>query len=314
MTPDQYSKDLVKAIDDAVEAFNSKIPQHEKRVYKELLVLLKDLKTKNGKLINSVENLKTILKIKTQLSKLVLDKEYLRDLNEFTKAYDKIAQLQNQYFATFTTTFTPPKVLALIQEQSIENALFHLKAGGMQSNVVQPIHEMLLRNITTGGSYASMLEQVREKVLTTENGAGALRHVKCETTDALNTFSRAYTATITADLNLKWRMYVGSLLQTSRQFCIDLVDKRYYHVDEVPELLKGHIDGKQVPLNKKTGLPQGMYPDTTVDTFQEDAGGYCCGHQNVPVNEVAVPKEKRIETYKKLGIKYDAKGYAIKTA
>jgi hypothetical protein len=72
-----------------------------------------------------------------------------------------------------------------------------------------------------------------------------------------------------------------------------LTKKRFVHKSEIPELLKGHIDGHKCKIYEATGLPMGMIEGTTAENFIVYRGGYNCGHELIPVNEAAVPKEIR---------------------
>ncbi len=63
-------------------------------------------------------------------------------------------------------------------------------------------------------------------------------------------------------------------------------------MSEIPALLRGEIDGKQIPLSKK-GLPVGMFDNTNATNFFIYRGGHKCGHQIIPVPAVVVPKELR---------------------
>jgi len=57
------------------------------------------------------------------------------------------------------------------------------------------------------------------------------------------------------------------------------------------DFLRGDINGKKVPINKKTGLPEGLEAGTNVSNLAVKAGGWNCGHQFMPVSSKIVPKE-----------------------
>lgn len=98
---------------------------------------------------------------------------------------------------------------------------------------------------------------------------------------------------MTDDLGLEWFEYVGSNIETTREFCEHLTEKRYIHKSEIKTILKGEIDGHQCAMNERTGLPKGMIEGTTEQNFQVNCGGWNCRHQLVPVAKEAVPKEIR---------------------
>jgi hypothetical protein len=94
-------------------------------------------------------------------------------------------------------------------------------------------------------------------------------------------------------LNVEWYVYRGTNLTTTREFCELLTKKEYVHKSEIPELLKGHIDGHQCRIYDKTGLPYGMKEGTNADNFIVNRGGWNCGHQLIPVRTEAVPEAIR---------------------
>jgi hypothetical protein len=160
----------------------------------------------------------------------------------------------------------------------------------LEVNVVDRLQKIVLDNTTTGGSYASLNDQLRQSVVGTDDADGILqRYSKVITTDAINQYSAQYHETIAADLGLNWLRYVGSNITTTREFCERLTEKEWVHKSELPEIIKGKINGVQCKLSKSTGLPLGMIPGTDEKNFKIRRGGYQCGHQAYWVPDSSVP-------------------------
>ncbi|MBK7885129.1 MAG: hypothetical protein IPJ81_16090 [Chitinophagaceae bacterium] len=128
-----------------------------------------------------------------------------------------------------------------------------------------------------------------------ETGEGQLqKYTKQITTDALNQYSGQYTQIVSSDLDFEWFRYSGSNIETTRPFCLACTKKKFIHISEIPQLLKGNFpefrefDGV---INEKTGLPAGLIAGTDVSNFMINRGGYNCAHQLRPVSEDLVPKE-----------------------
>jgi len=88
------------------------------------------------------------------------------------------------------------------------------------------------------------------------------------------------------------------------EFCEHMTEKTYVHISEIPTILMGFVDEHQCEINATTGLPKGMIAGTTADNFIIYRGGWNCGHQLMPISEVAVPEEVRekfegVSEYKK---------------
>lgn len=293
MENDIFDKDLAHAIDDAINAFNKKVPQHEKRIYAEVIELLKELKTKNGRILSTVENVRLITKLKGKLLQVVNSREYRKDVDEFVKAYDEVAKLQNQYYSSFIVKFKPPAVWELIKEQTIEQTKGYLMKGGTQQAIIPAIDSILRANISTGGSYAQLTEQLRDALIKTDSPGILDKYMKQVTQDSINQYAGTLNAIIAEKYGFEWFEYANSLKPTSRDFCIQCRKKRWIHKSEFPELFKGKIDGVQVPLNPKTDMPEGFDYRTTPDTLVIYKGGYECGHQLRPVPADIVPQSAK---------------------
>lgn len=289
-------QEFLKTINGAIDNFQAAIPAVQKLIYEKLEPLIKELETRNGKLVNNLHNLKLIGQIKNALQKIVVSPDYKNAVNTFIDSFQEISDMQAQYFSQFVAKYKPAKVLPLIKELAVETTINDLIGQGMKASVVDPITDIITQNITTGGRYADFNQQLRNEIL--NNGAGdgsMLRYTRQITTDAINQYAAQNAAAIAQDLDFEWMEYVGSLINTSREFCVHLVEKRWIHKSELPGIIKGMIDGHQCKLSKRTKLPLGMIPDTTPENFNIRRGGYLCGHQAFWVPDTAVPLELRLK-------------------
>lgn len=296
--------DILKTIDQAIEKFNSKIPAAQKRMYEGIADELKRLDTGNGKIKTTVANLRIIQSIKNKLTRLIVTPEYLKDVKEFVSQFNEVTKLQNEYWKSVENTFTPRVLLKEIRKQAIADTVKNLTSSGIGAGISDQIATILRTNITTGGSYAQMTEQLREKILNTSTDGALAKYAKQITIDSLHQYSAQYTQTVSSDLGLEWFAYQGSEIMTSRPFCQAMVENnRYFHISQVPNLLKGldaqgnrlkyidNKDGKEktVSIYDKTDLPNGFIPGTNAANFFINRGGYQCSHQARPVSERIVP-------------------------
>ncbi|MDB5200591.1 MAG: hypothetical protein JWO92_2554 [Chitinophagaceae bacterium] len=285
-------KKILSTIDDAIEKFQDAVPGIQKLVYDELQPLIKQFDIKDGKLLNNVNNLKLIGNLQNKLEKIIISADYKKSVEKFIENFNSVSNLQLEYFKQFGQKFKAKKTLPIIKELAIEKTINDLVGNGMSSSVIDPIKSILNQNITTGGDYVNFQEQLRNHILTNDTGEGTLeRYTKQITTDAIHQYNAQYHDAIAQDLNFNWGRYVGSNITTSREFCILLTKLQWVHKSELPEIIKGHINGHTCKLSKSTGLPLGMIPDTNADNFKILRGGYNCGHQFFWVSDNAVPAE-----------------------
>lgn len=290
--PQQTIKTLLEVLDKSIQDFTDRLPEENRRIYNKVLELVKQLEVKDGNIRNNVTNVRLVNKISSELNSIILSDSYLKKVAEFVKVFDTASELNNRYLAATFVEFKPKKVLSEIKDLNIEVTVDQLTENGVGAFIKKDIANILKQNITSGGSYADFTEQIRTALLEADNNA-LVKYAKQITTDAVHQYNAQYIQSVTNDLGLEWFQYLGSLIRTSRPFCQHMVDKRFFHVSEIPELLKGLVNGVQVPLNKNSGLPEGMFPNTNVSNFPILRGGYQCGHQIYPVSSVVVPKELR---------------------
>lgn len=286
--PQETVNKLLTLIDTSVNDFVDGLNAIEREQFKELLSLLKQLDTDpQGNIRNNLNNVQLIGKIKKKMDSLVLSDPYLSKVSSFTASFNAVADLQNNYFAAISDEFRPFRILEVVKELNIDNTVNLLTENGISANYTDGIKEILRVNITSGGSYADLVNVLRDNILGKEGEDGSLtKYAKQVATDSINQYSAQYTHAVTQDLGLEWFQYVGSIIKTSRQFCRAMCEKRYFHISEVPSILNGNIDGHKVSL-------AGLFPDTNQDNFFILRGGYQCGHQIYPVSSASVPKELR---------------------
>lgn len=287
---DKIVNALTDVLESSVNDFIKAVPGIEDKIFAEVVGLIKDLEVSNGRIKNNIANIRTIGKIKTQLRKIILSKEYLKNVSKYIKQFDNVSTLQNKYFNSLQAEFSAGKVYEEIKLQSIDSALESLTESGITENVIKPIQDILRQNITGGGTITKFVGQMREFITNTDAGDGRLlKYSKQIVTDSINQYNRQYGQIVSDDLGWNWFEYSGSLIKTSREFCVHMVKKRYVHRSEFTTVLKGDIDGKKIAVYDKTGLPYGLIAGTDQYNFPVYAGGYQCGHLVRPVPDVVVP-------------------------
>lgn len=306
---------LTDLLEQRVNALVSSLPEVERELYASILTEIKEFTIyADGTIKNNLENIKRLGRIRKQMDDIVLSDDYLKNVSSFIETYDVVEKTMNVYFSKLSSDFTPKKVLGEVKKMAVDDAVNMLTENGISVNVATPIEAILKTNVTSGGSYAKLTEQLRELIISTPDSDGSLvKYAKTYATDAVNTYSGSYMKMVTDDLNLKWFRFTGSTIATSRAICREMKIKKYVHVSEFADMIKGKVNGKQLPLNK-AGNPFGMKPTTTPDNYQELRNGFQCGHQLIPISEVAVPQDVRIKLYDEKGIKYNSEGFAMKQA
>jgi len=304
--PTTYN-DIIKTITKALKGFDKSIPGLQGKLYDEMIEQIKRLDIKNGNLSVTVKNLSILNSIKGKLNRIILNPEYKGEIKAFLTSFNDVYKLQFEYWKGIEAKFTPRPLLKAIRNQAIADTAASLTTQGISANVSDNIIGILRTNITSGGSYASLAEQLRQSLVNTPESKGILdRYVKTVASDSINQFSRSYTSIVASDLGYEFYRYMNSDIETTRCWCNAMTDLDFFHVSELPALLKGEglkCDGESVAIYKKTGLPYGMIDGTNVENVFVRAGGYNCRHSIQPVNIRQVPKAVQDRVFNSLAYK-----------
>lgn len=292
--------DILEKISKAVKTFNRKIPAAQRSMFEAIEQELKRLDTyDDGKVRTTAKNLSILASIKNKILRVIVTDEYRADVKAFAKSFNELTTLQNEYWREQEITFKPRPILKALRRQAVSDTVNLLMESGIGVNVGDRVTSIIKTSITTGGSYKALTAQLREGLLNTEQKGYLDRYAKTVTTDSLNTYAAEYNQIVSSDLGYTFFKYDNTLIETSRPFCQAMREEnQYFHISEIPRLLRAenlYYDDngvrKKVALNPKTGLPEGMKPETNASNFRSLRGGWNCFHQIRPVNERQVPMD-----------------------
>ena len=174
----------------------------------------------------------------------------------------------------------------------------------LSTDYMLEIYTAVKQSVMGGAPMEVVIDTLRKIEIQNNAGTGVAQYANAIAIDALHQYTAQINKAIMSGIGAEWFSYTGSLMETSRCFCVALEERGYFHKMEVPQMLRGKYgNGAQmkcmdeegnehaVKLYKKTDLPSGMYPGTNDDTFYILRGGYNCGHQTLPVHEEIIPVE-----------------------
>jgi len=299
---DKKIQELIDTIDESIKQWDNAIPGMEKDFFANVMRLVKKLELSGDDIKKTVSNLRLMNRIKGELDSALYTKRYLKEVESFIKYFDQVEKIQSEYFTESFDKFSKPNIWNEIKRQTIEDVVASLTEADISTLVIQPVADLIRDDVMNGSSWSNMVKSL-EKLIESRSGLDSplKRYSSQIVTDAINQYAAQYNNTITDDLGLQWFQYVGSLVKHSRPFCRSLVAKRWVNVAEFSQIVKGKIDGKQVPRNPRTGLPEGMIPGTNAQTLKTYRGGYRCNHLFIAVDESVVPesvKKAFAEKYK----------------
>lgn len=279
MTPKEFASTLEDIILSANGELLAALLDIQDKIYSKVLGKLKNLEIDDfGNIKQNAANRAIARDAGNAFSESLKQSGYLNEVERYISVIPKIDLLTENYFASISDAFKPNRqFMASLQKQvigSLENQLFN---AGLESQIKQPLMDVINQNINSGGQFSGFLDQVKTFITGNSNVDGRLlSYARTLTRDALFNYSRALQQSVTNDLKLSWYYYLGGLIDKSRDFCIERSDK-YWHETEVKAWAELDWKGKR--------------PDTTESSIFIYAGGYNCSHSIVPVSDLIVPKE-----------------------
>ena len=281
---------LNELIDGSVDRFSENIPRLQRDIFNRIQLLLRDLDIRRGQIRPTIKNLRKINRLKREIQNAILNDKYLKQVSVFGQSFEKVTKLQTTYFASLEKGFTLPVFVKALKSESIAAMTEGLTEAGIRANITEKAAEIVTRNIAEGANFGDLMDEMRTFLTKTETSVGALsRYANVLTTDSLNGFAREYNQIVSEDLDFKWFIYTGALVDESRDFCRSLVKKKFIHISEFRTITN---PGKKFALiSNKSVSKAGLKPNTNPVTFRSKAGGFNCNHLVSPINEEFVPKE-----------------------
>lgn len=271
-------------IDFFKDRFNKNVGTRQNDMWRIIFQTISKLERDDqGNILPSSANLKILRTLRGDVSRTILTPQYKKDLNRFLRSFEELKGINDTYYRAIAsgTLNANKQVFTTVKNLSIDSTKNSLLEAGINNAIIKPVQDILEQNITSGASFQDMQQNLREQILGDSERLGTLeRYTRQITTDSLNQFNANYNTTVSKDLDLEFYYYSGSLKQTSRQYCINLVNEgRYFHREEIEKTSSQEWAGKIPGTN-----------DSNIFIYR---GGYNCGHQWLAVSTESVPKSAR---------------------
>lgn len=279
MKPETLARTIDELVLSADNRYVSAIGKIQMSLYNQLTAILSNLELDaDGYIKQTASNRKILLEADAKIQEVFGSPEYTTAVSNYVAVVPKV-DLQNvKYFTSVDEAFKPNKLfLKNLQSDTIATVEKYVLQDGLQSQVINPLSQILNQNVNSGGQFSGFLQQIRDYILGGQGREGrAMSYTRTYLRDTLFTYSRTYQQAVTADLGLGYYLYSGGLIDKSRPFCKNLAGKYFSH-KEIEALAAQSWAGKK----------QG----TTESSIFLFAGGWNCGHQIIPVHKSVVPRE-----------------------
>ncbi|MCP1384800.1 hypothetical protein [Runella salmonicolor] len=220
------------------------------------------------------ENLNVLLAAQTRLPYILQTSGYgLLVNNLVSKLGETITKLGDYFQKTFKSPEQIKRVTDLFTA-SLAKVKESLLGEGLQNGMVGEIVKTLQYHV-----YSKSTKTIFREALKKTLGANGqpVKYLTTYTSDTLYQYSRAYTEEVTKELDVQYYYYMGTRIDTSRDFCNARMGKPFTK-KEVQSWAS--LDWK------------GKIPGTSKFSITMYVGGYNCRHRIVPISK---------EMYIKLG-------------
>jgi hypothetical protein len=278
MLPDELARQIEEIILAAEGKFINSMGRFQNGLYEQLLVIIKDLEVDTeGYILQNAANRRVLAEAENKLSEVFSSRPYQGAVEQYVFTIPKIDELNQSYFTTMPRFKENKQFLKSLQAQTIQTIERYILQDGLQSQVIDPLVQIMNQNVNIGGKFSGFLKQVQDYIKGNEKVEGrALRYSRNFLKDSLFQYSRSYQESVTRDLKLDWYLYSGGLIDTSREFCIER-NGQYFRRSEVESWASQSWAGR--------------HASTTESSIFVFCGGYGCGHSLIPVDESIVPVE-----------------------
>ncbi len=239
------------------------------KILDKILNLLNEYQVK-GSFKFDIDNLDNIDKVDEIIEEVLKEEGYYDNLKEYKKVFDdNLKEVISQY-KSFGAVSSPD--LKAFNNVAFENFYQNLAVNVTDSNIKQPIKDALLQYIAGGGRYKDFKDTVKE-VLTTKKIEGNIDTIAREYAFQ---YRRAQGQIIANKLDIKYFLYFGTEIETTRCFCQQRIDN-IYTKEEIESWADLDWNGKEAGTNRSN--------------IAQKLGGWRCRHDLIPASEERAKRE-----------------------
>lgn len=245
-------KSIQRLQDDLITGLDDKLPVIFKDLSDQVIAIADTLDFDPKK---RVENLQKLRSLKTQITNTITaNVAYQAGVKEVLNGFKELKKLSDSYYSLLIDGYSAKSELykqILVSNIQITQDL--LLGAGIRENFGNAISEVLKENIAGNTSRTNLNKVLRNFIKGTDTEKAYLnRYIKQTTNDSVMVFSREYNSVVSSDLNLNFYAYVGTRIDTSRQFC-DARAGRYFKRAEVESWASlGNWSGRMPGTTKTT--------------------------------------------------------------
>lgn len=285
MTREQLSELKRNFIDERQLSLKKSFTSAEKRLYETIFdKIVNSFDVEDGLVASTSKNLNKTAELNA-IFKEFNKSEYHNLIGKFSNDLGKIVNLNGDYFRSVADLTAPDRFNSINKEVSsfmskrigLNNAGEIAKDSYLDrlirdESLKNKVKEQLLKGVTNKQPVKKLISELQTTMIGNDNVDGALvQYFNQHIHDTYNQFDRSTSKLYADKLNLKYFIYQGGKIKTSRKFCIKH-DGKCFTTDEAK------LWEKQIGIKDSKGKPIGPIAKKGSYNPLVDCGGYNCRH------------------------------------
>lgn len=260
----------------------------ERELFRKLIALLGQLKTRGDLFVSSRENLEIAAQILEGFKEEFYLSSYADAVEDFAAQFEIQMSVSDRYFSEVFPEYSTSLLAREVVEKTKAAAVELLLGAEAESSFFSAIKETLETSVISGASYKDTIESLTP-LFEGEEGGKIRQYSSQIAHDSFALADRTYMSVVSDELEAEWFKYSGGTIATSRPFCVER-HEQFFHYKEI----EGWPDGERQPGQRtptNDGTWAGMIPGTSPQNIYSYLGGFNCRHSPVPVSIIEVPRD-----------------------
>lgn len=260
-----------KIIDQAESALSTGILESEKRVLKDLLKLLNQFDKSGGRIVFNADTVNLINQAEQDILNALNKSGYNSRVNQYLRDFDKIKTATISQQKAVNGIEVSTRLLNNIQKSAIQQTQNILLGNGLNSNVIQPVKDILLESAASGMTISQAEAQLRNVV------SGRLQaYSETHSKQSILSYDGMLQSRIQKEYDLDALSYEGSLISTSAGQCAKWTEMGEIPIKDIEAELKWARDNVGTKYNGYKIVP--LIEGTNKENFAINRGHWGCRH------------------------------------
>lgn len=224
-TPVDYIRDRLKILESADRLFKRAIESTEKSLYSAISRLLGRADTEGGHFIQSEANDAVLTAANREIKEIIRRSDLPKRVDSFLTTFTRIEKSNDGLFKDLIgESFRLPDSRVYRKQLSDFIVTQLADVNIVHANIGQPIAKMVFEAVNQGQPVRSAEKRIRDYIAGTGQGGVLAKHAGQIARDTVLAYDGFIQDSIQKRYKLDGFFYLGSLIKTSRQNCVDMIN------------------------------------------------------------------------------------------